>query len=647
MRKNMWKKVICTLLTLAMLIGMVALSASAATTLSSVAVRVVAPVAGRNPRYESNVDTYGAVLALDDDSYGEKQKDGVVWFCNGIAVPTDQPLEIGKAYTVRVIMYAADSYAFAANPTCTINGKAAWVQYSNAGYLSIEYTFPALEGFTISFNNGGGSGTMTSVTAAGYYTLPACTFTPPAGKSFKCWKISTDPYDWDPGEKISVSQDITVTAVWKTKSTRQEIFDVEATSEDLDSIPVLYGTMKIPSFTITQGAPAYINASRGNLKWQKKEGDVWKYQDSTRFTPGEWRVSTSVRIDQGSDSYALGNPVTLTVNGKKWTTENYGKPQVYPNYSMIWVYSPVYTIVDDPSIEPPKPVDSVVLSLKGYASGKAVSGATVTSNAKIKIEAIELFEANSLEALILGQNGIGPATGTFSPNKYYALRVDFAAQDGYVLDDLKAGDVTLPGGSLLMGQTIGDRFLGVFILEPVKGMGMTNPFTDVKKNDYFYAPVLWAVEKGVTTGTSKTEFSPAAPCTRAQAVTFLWRAAGQPTAKNGKNPFTDVKKSDYYYKAVLWAVENGVTTGTSPTTFSPEDPCTRGQIVTFLWRAQGGKKVSAANPFKDIKKSDYYYNAVLWAVKNNVTTGTAADKFSPADTCTRGQIVTFLYRSLH
>ncbi len=171
-------------------------------------------------------------------------------------------------------------------------------------------------------------------------------------------------------------------------------------------------------------------------------------------------------------------------------------------------------------------------------------------------------------------------------------------------------------------------------------------FTDVKKSDYYYDAVAWAVELGVTTGTSDTTFSPSASCTRAQAVTFLWRAAGSPAPKGNKNPFTDIKKSDYFYKAVLWAAENNVTSGMTSTTFAPNAVCTRGQIVTFLWRAQGGKKVAASNPFKDVKKSDYYYDAVLWAVKNNVTTGTAADKFSPDATCTRGQIVTFLYRAM-
>ncbi len=170
-------------------------------------------------------------------------------------------------------------------------------------------------------------------------------------------------------------------------------------------------------------------------------------------------------------------------------------------------------------------------------------------------------------------------------------------------------------------------------------------FGDVKKSDFYYNPVCWAVENGITSGTSKTTFAPNDACTRGQIATFLWRAAGQPAPKTSKNPFTDVKKSDYYYKAVLWAVGEGITSGTSKTTFGPNDACTRGQIATFLWRANGGKKVNASNPFTDVKKSDYYYNAVLWAVKNKITSGTSSTTFSPNEACTRGQIATFLYRN--
>ena len=174
-----------------------------------------------------------------------------------------------------------------------------------------------------------------------------------------------------------------------------------------------------------------------------------------------------------------------------------------------------------------------------------------------------------------------------------------------------------------------------------------HPFVDVKEADYFYTPVLWAVEKGITNGTSATKFSPEEPCTRGQIVTFLWRACGSPEPTSTKNPFTDVKTSDYYYKAVIWAVEKGITTGVSATKFGPNEACTRGQVATFLWRAQGKPAPTGSNnPFRDVSSSDYYYEAVIWAVENNVTQGTGAGKFSPNDSCTRGQIVTFLYRAL-
>ena len=169
-------------------------------------------------------------------------------------------------------------------------------------------------------------------------------------------------------------------------------------------------------------------------------------------------------------------------------------------------------------------------------------------------------------------------------------------------------------------------------------------FNDVKPGDYFYDAVNWAVEKGITTGTSATTFSPNASCTRAQIVTFLWRASGSPEPKTASNPFTDVAANAYYCKAVLWAVENGITTGTSATTFSPDAPCTRAQGVTFLWRANGSKAASAAASFTDVASDAYYAPAVAWAAEQNVTGGVGNGLFSPDTTCTRAQIVSMLYR---
>ena len=172
-----------------------------------------------------------------------------------------------------------------------------------------------------------------------------------------------------------------------------------------------------------------------------------------------------------------------------------------------------------------------------------------------------------------------------------------------------------------------------------------NPFTDVPAGSYYEDAVIWAVDKGITTGTSATTFNPNGICTRAQAVTFLWRAAGSPAAKSSAMPFADVKAGSYYETAVLWAVENGITKGTSDTMFSPDATCTRAQIVTFLWRSQKSPAAGMANPFADVAADTYYIDAVLWAVKHNITVGTTFSIFSPDEECTRAQIVTFLYRA--
>ena len=172
-------------------------------------------------------------------------------------------------------------------------------------------------------------------------------------------------------------------------------------------------------------------------------------------------------------------------------------------------------------------------------------------------------------------------------------------------------------------------------------------FEDVTdESEYYFDPVYWAVDNGITTGTTTTTFSPNATCTRAQVVTFLWRAAGSPDPTTAQCDFTDVKSDAYFYAPVLWAVEKGITTGTSTTTFSPNDKCTRAQVVTFLHRAAGTPEPTATQcEFTDVKSGAYYYKAVLWAVEKGITAGTSKTLFSPNSKCTRAQVVTFLYRA--
>lgn len=169
-------------------------------------------------------------------------------------------------------------------------------------------------------------------------------------------------------------------------------------------------------------------------------------------------------------------------------------------------------------------------------------------------------------------------------------------------------------------------------------------FHDVSRFDYFYDAVKWAAENGIASGTGRYTFSPDAVCTRAQTVTFLWRAAGSPMPRYRTCAFTDVDARDYYYNAVLWAVEQGITTGLTATTFGPDVTVSRGQVATFLYRAASASKPNTFNPFTDVKTTAYNYDAILWAYDNRITTGTSDTTFSPDASCTRAQIVTFLYR---
>mgnify|MGYP004502098339 CR=1 FL=1 len=234
-----------------------------------------------------------------------------------------------------------------------------------------------------------------------------------------------------------------------------------------------------------------------------------------------------------------------------------------------------------------------------------------------------------------------------------AVTVTVTPDSGYEMDKLTVTDAsgktisttdkgngkftfTMPNGKVSVSAT----FKQTTVTPPSTG------FVDVPASAYYADAVKWAVEKGIATGTSATTFSPEASCTRAQMVTFLWRAAGSPAPKATTTAFTDLDKSAYYYDAVLWAVEQGITTGTSSTTFSPNATVTRGQTVTFLYRFAGQPAVSGSSSFTDVNSSDYYAAAVQWAKEQGITSGTSDTTFSPTNDCTRGQIVTFLYRQL-
>ena len=242
-------------------------------------------------------------------------------------------------------------------------------------------------------------------------------------------------------------------------------------------------------------------------------------------------------------------------------------------------------------------------------------------------------------------------TVTVSPesaSKGDTVTITVTPDKGYTLESLTVLDKD--GKALALTDKGGGRYTFVMPAGKITVKAvfmddntMLNFFTDVHAEDYYYDAVLWAAQEGVTGGTSDTLLAPNAGCTRAQAVTFLWRAAGSPEPKT-LSSFADVPADAYYAKAVAWAVENGVAKGVSETAFAPDTSCTRAQIVTFLWRAQQSPASGGENPFTDVPAAAYYYNAVLWAVENDVAKGVSETAFAPNDNCTRAQIVTMIYR---
>ena len=312
-------------------------------------------------------------------------------------------------------------------------------------------------------------------------------------------------------------------------------------------------------------------------------------------------------------------------------------------------------------------------------------GTMPTSNSTAYSGAISLTSTTTIKAIAVkaDMNDSAVAEATFTRRSSSGGGGSFSAPSYSVsVDDVKHGTVTVSPESASKGDTVtitvtpdkGYTLESLTVLDKDgkalaltdKGGGrytftmpagkitvkavfmddntMLNFFTDVHAEDYYYDAVLWAAQEGVTGGTSDTLFAPNGSCTRAQAVTFLWRAAGSPEPKSADLPFTDVPADAYYAKAVAWAVENGVAKGVSETAFAPDAGCTRAQIVTFLWRAQQSPASGGENPFTDVSAAAYYYNAVLWAVENDVAKGVSETAFAPNDNCTRAQIVTLIYR---
>lgn len=335
----------------------------------------------------------------------------------------------------------------------------------------------------------------------------------------------------------------------------------------------------------------------------------------------EWRI---IKVGSGGAAYSMRDDHMTLENGKIEPTKAHtGSEKTRLELVAVNKTKPTNISSFSPSV-------GFYITV-GDAPLVALTGLTLTPK---KVD-LEVGKTCQLSAVKEPANAEGSLTWTSS-------KPAVAAVDN-------SGKVTAKGeGTATITVTCGTKSAActVTVSKPLVPEVPGTSFTDVPAGAYYEEAVGWAVKEGITKGTSDSTFTPDGVCTRAQAVTFLWRAAGSPAAKAGSLPFADVKAGSYYDDAVRWAVENGVTVGTSATTFSPNATCSRAQIVTFLWRAQKSPAAGSANPFDDVAGSAYYADAVQWAVQKDITKGTGATAFSPDANCIRAQIVTFLYRSM-
>ena len=334
----------------------------------------------------------------------------------------------------------------------------------------------------------------------------------------------------------------------------------------------------------------------------------------------------SVKADDYTDTYD-GKPhtVTVTADGAKISySADAG------NYKTYGSTAPTFTDVGEYTLTPAGG------SAKNYTFNYVSGTLTILRRPSNPGSTI------SVPSTPNGTVTVTPSTAT----KDTTVTITTKPNEGYELGDLTVKDAN--GNALPLTDkgdgkytfTMPDSKVSVEV-SFVKAA--SSSFADVPANAYFADAVKWAVDKGVTNGLSDTTFGPYESCTRAQIVTFLWRAAGSPEPK-AMSSFSDVPVNAYYAKAVAWAVENGITNGMTETTFAPDAICTRGQSVTFLYRALKGSASGSAN-FTDVKSDAFYADAINWAVANNVTNGTSNTTFSPNADCTRAEIVTFLYRA--
>jgi len=484
---------------------------------------------------------------------------------------------------------------------------------------------------TITFNAGGGSGSMDSVTVktGANYILPACGFTAPTDQEFKAWEIGGTEYKV--GDSYTVNGDIEIKALWKNRVITPTTYTVTV-SNDGNGTGTAAPSTAAAGTTIT--LTAMPNEGYHFKEWEVISGGVTI--KNNKFTMPDNNVEVKAIFEKDAPApteytitydlaggTAEGNPDTYTIETRTFTLKNPTKSgYTFTGWSGTGLDGENNMTVTIPTGSTGNRTYTAHWRYNG--SGHSYSYYTIKATA--------------------GAGGSISPSGNVSVREGRDQTFTITPDKGYAVANVKIDGKSIGAVKSYTFENVSRTHTIEVIFMKANGNPQTGVFVDVATGSYYEDAVDWAVENGITKGTDDTHFSPDGICTRAQAVTFLWRAAGSPKPETRTMPFTDVPVGSYYYDAVLWAVENGITKGTSDTTFSPNMICTRAQIVTFLWRSEKSPAAGTANPFADVKSTAYYAGAVLWAVKENITKGTTSTTFSPNADCTRAQIVTFLWR---
>ncbi len=561
---------------------------------------------------------------------------------------------------------------------------------------------------TITFDGNGGSGSMGPVTVktGTNYILPECGFTAPTDQEFKAWEISGTEYKV--GDTYIVSGDTEIKALWENSVITPTTYTVTVGNDGNGTGTASPSTAAAgTTITLTATPKTGYHVQEWEVisggvtikddKFLMPNDNVEVkaiFEEDAPPAPTEFTITVKTdgngTASASPDKAVAGTEIRLTATPKEgyhfkeWEVMSGGVTIKDNKFIMPSANVEVKAIFEKDA--PPASTEFIV-TFDGNGGTPSVSSMT-TTNQKLSSLPSASRSKHSFDGWYTEESGGTKITtdtefpadttvyahwtytggGGSSGYSYYTIKATAGAggsispsgnvsvregrdqtftitpDKGYAVANVKIDGKSIGAVKSYTFENVSRTHTIEVIFMKANGNPQTGVFVDVATGSYYEDAVDWAVENGITKGTDDTHFSPDGICTRAQAVTFLWRTAGSPASKTSTMPFTDVPVGSYYYDAVLWAVENGITKGTSDTTFSPNMTCSRAQIVTFLWRSEKSPAAGTANPFADVKSTAYYADAVLWAVKENITKGTTSTTFSPNADCTRAQIVTFLWR---